>query len=44
VPPFERSTYGDYRFVDEEGEEDYVDIETMLIWDVRPVEVLDDEG
>ena len=50
MPPFERSTYGDYKFVDkyegEEGEvveEDYADIETMLMWDVRPEEILDDE-
>ena len=50
LPPFERSTYGDYKFVDkyegEEGEvveEDYADIETMLMWDVRPEEILDDE-
>lgn len=48
LPPFERSTYGDYKFIDdygddEEVEEDYVDIETMLLWDVRPEEVLDEE-
>ena len=43
VPPFERSTYGDYRFVDDQGEEDYVDIETMLLWDVRPEEELEGE-
>lgn len=49
LPPFERSTYGDYKFVadygkdGEEVEEDYVDIETMLLWDVRPEEVLDEE-
>jgi hypothetical protein len=42
LPPFERSTYGDYKFIDERGEEDYVDIETMLLWDVRPEEVLDE--
>ena len=28
---------GDYKFVDEDGEEDYADIEQMLMWDVRPV-------
>ena len=39
LPPFERSTYGDYRFTDDLGEEDYVDIETMLMWDVRPAAV-----
>jgi len=49
LPPFQRSTYGDYKFVDDYGEdeeaveEDYVDIETMLLWDVRPEEVLDEE-
>jgi hypothetical protein len=43
LPPFERSTYGDYRFTDDLGEEDYVDIETMLMWDVRPDEIIDGE-
>ena len=49
LPPFQRSTYGDYKFVDDYGddeeavEEDYVDIETMLMWDVRPEEELDPE-
>ncbi len=43
LSPFERSTYGDYRFTDPDGEEDYVDIETMLVWDVRPVEVAEEE-
>ena len=38
VPPHQRSKWGDYRFIDDEGEEDYADIETMLIWDVRPVQ------
>jgi hypothetical protein len=38
VLPGQRDTLGDYIFVDDEGEEDYVDIETMLMWDVRPVE------
>ncbi len=33
-----RDELGDYIFEDEYGEEDYVDIETMLMWDVRPVE------
>lgn len=42
VPAFQRATSGDYRFVDEQGEEDYVDIETMLLWDVRPERVLDE--
>ena len=27
---------GDYKFVDESGEEDFADIEQMLVWDVRP--------
>jgi hypothetical protein len=44
VPPFERSTYGDYKFIDERGDEDYVDIDTMLTWDVRPVEEIEEEG
>jgi hypothetical protein len=38
VPPSQRDQFGDYIFQDEEGEEDYVDIDTMLLWDVRPVE------
>ena len=41
VPRHKRSEMGDYIFV-EAGEEDYVDIETMLMWDVRPDEVLED--
>lgn len=36
-----RDQLGDYIFVDEYDEEDYVDIETMLVWDVRPEEVPD---
>jgi|SRR5690554_5443778 hypothetical protein len=36
VPASQRDQYGDYTFTDEEGEEDYVDIDTMLLWDVRP--------
>jgi hypothetical protein len=39
VPRNKRDRLGDYIFVDERDEEDYVDIETMLMWDVRPVEV-----
>jgi len=35
VPPSKRERLGDYMFVDENGEEDYADIETMLTWDVR---------
>ena len=34
---------GRTQFVDERGEEDYVDIETMLMWDVRPEEEIDEE-
>jgi hypothetical protein len=41
VPRHKRSQYGDYIFVDDLGEEDYVDIETMLMWDVRPEEVIE---
>jgi len=43
LPPFERGTYGDYKFVDDQGEEDYVDIDTMLLWDVRPETILEAE-
>lgn len=39
VPRHKRDQLGDYIFVDDQGEEDYVDIETMLLWDVRPAEV-----
>jgi len=35
--PALRQKMGDYMFTDEEGEEDYADIEQMLLWDVRPV-------
>ncbi len=38
VPAPRRDELGDYSFVDAEGEEDYADIEQMLLWDVRPVE------
>jgi len=27
---------GDYRFIDDHGEEDFADIDQMLLWDVRP--------
>ena len=37
IPPMRRATTGDYLFIGEEGEEDYADIEQMLMWDVRPV-------
>ena len=33
-----REGRGDYQFTDEEGEDDYADIEQMLMWDVRPAE------
>ena len=36
VPRENRKALGDYRFIDEYGEEDYADIESMLTWDVRP--------
>lgn len=36
VPQSQREALGDYRFVDENGDEDYADIESMLTWDVRP--------
>jgi len=36
VPSAQREQLGDYMFRDPEGEEDYTDIETMLLWDVRP--------
>ena len=39
VPAMKRATTGDYLFVSEDGEEDYADIEQMLMWDVRPVSV-----
>ena len=31
-----RDEFGDYSFVDADGEEDYGDIEQMLLWDIRP--------
>ena len=36
MPQQQRAKLGDYKFIDETDEEDYADIETMLIWDVRP--------
>lgn len=45
--PQRRGELGDYIFEDAYGEEDYVDIETMLLWDVRPAaaaEVASDEA
>lgn len=44
VPPSQREQYGDYVFIDQEGEEDYADIETMLMWDVRPQVAEAEEG
>ncbi len=38
IPAAQREQLGDYVFVGEDGEEDYADLETMLVWDVRPVE------
>ena len=37
------SADGDYLFISEDGEEDYADIEQMLMWDVRPVKQNTDE-
>lgn len=42
LPTMARSSKGDYSFTDEEGNEDYVDIETMLLWDVRPAETVEE--
>ena len=36
IAPNMRKKLGDYRFIDSEDEEDYADIETMLLWDIRP--------
>ena len=44
VPPPQRERLGDYAFIDQDGEEDYADIESMLTWDVRPAEVAQEEG
>ena len=38
VPESKRHEMGDYIFVDDYDEEDYADIESMLMWDVRPAE------
>ncbi|MEM1093104.1 MAG: hypothetical protein AAGJ10_00755 [Bacteroidota bacterium] len=37
VPQVQRTMLGDYKFTDADGEEDYANIETMLLWGVRPV-------
>ena len=45
IPPMKRtSTGGDYLFISEDGEEDFADIEQMLMWDVRPVKQNTEEG
>ncbi|ARA94015.1 MAG: hypothetical protein D6685_13745 [Bacteroidetes bacterium] len=43
VPPAQRAELGDYIFIDEDGEEDYANIEQMLMWDVRPVPEEDED-
>ena len=43
VKSSQRDTLGDYMFTDEDGEEDYADIEQMLLWDVRPEPVFEDD-
>ena len=42
VPANRRDTLGDYTFEDEDGE-DSADIEQMLLWDIRPEPVFEDE-
>ena len=37
VSAMQLNKLGDFRFIDDDGEEDFADIETMLVWDVRPV-------
>ena len=39
LAPPKRNKLGDYKFIGPEGEDDYADIENMLMWDVRPAEV-----
>lgn len=36
LSPLARTMQGDYSFTDSDGEEDYANIEQMLLWDVRP--------
>ena len=43
VPPMKRATTGDYAFKLDDDEEDYADIEQMLMWDVRPAPSDDEE-
>ena len=42
IPLSQRDKLGDYVFVGEDGEEDYADIENMLMWDVRPGDASDE--
>ena len=42
VPANKRDELGDYTFEDEDGE-DSADIEQMLLWDVRPEPVFEDD-
>jgi hypothetical protein len=39
----QRAELGDYRFTDEDGEEDFADIDTMLLWDVRVTEEIESQ-
>ncbi len=43
VAATQRDKLGDYTFTDADGEEDSADLEQMLLWDVRPEPVYDDE-
>ena len=43
LSPLQREKLGDYAFVDEDGEEDYADLENMLMWDVRPAEAEEED-
>ena len=43
VPSGQRDALGDYLFTDADGEEDSADLEQMLLWDVRPVPVFEDD-
>ena len=43
VPASQRDKLGDYTFADEDGEEDSADLEQMLLWDVRPEPVYEDD-
>ena len=40
--PMQRSKVGDYTFTDDYGDEDYADIESMLMWDVRPAKAAEE--